>query len=47
MAESNEVAVITEATSGIGLSIAKKLSADSYKLFINGRNREKVESIYM
>jgi NADP-dependent 3-hydroxy acid dehydrogenase YdfG len=41
----NEVAVITGATSGIGLSIAEKLSDNGYKIIINGKNPKKVESV--
>jgi len=41
----SEVVVITGTTSGIGLSIAEKLSKNDYKIIINGRNNNKLDAV--
>jgi NADP-dependent 3-hydroxy acid dehydrogenase YdfG len=45
MSKEKEVAVITGATSGIGLGVAEKLLENGYNVVLNGRNEEKLKSI--
>ena len=41
----NKIAFITGATSGIGLSCAKKFAASGYNVIINGRNSGKLAEV--
>lgn len=43
--EIKKTALITGATSGIGMAMARKLAAKSYRLILTGRRKEKLEAI--
>jgi NADP-dependent 3-hydroxy acid dehydrogenase YdfG len=45
MSKQKEVAVITGATSGIGLGVAENLLKNGYNVVLNGRNGEKLKNI--
>lgn len=41
----NKTALVTGATSGIGEAIARKLSAENYRIILNGRRPDRLEKI--